>query len=376
MGKTGKKQEDVEKDLIAVKEYYASLGYNHHEINKLVKNDMRDIVLIQIRIEDYQELLHVDRARVLKLIIEHPGLLGHETKGKHIPTSVESKMLDWQNTFHLDKLTVIQMIFSDPTMLNVGKLQNVLANYQRVLQADQATVKKIILKRTNLAPLDIDKNIVPTLTFYRDTLQIDQPTLTQMILQYPQMLSYDISASSSSVKSKIAKLNEVMPFTELRARVIKNPRILNAPAQNFKLRYMLAVLADDYAGKRYFPDGKEKSSVVEKFFNCGSIENQNTVYARLRYMMQHGIKAMCYLYYGENPFNRALGVKTEDLKQQYPLDANALNYIEQEYNRIQAKPEKQQKLCHLKFTPQELAAQHLKRCASGIIVPEEMGRAK
>ena len=189
------------------------------------------------------------------------------------------------------------------------------------------------------------------------------------------MLGLDITASPTSIKSKIEKLNEVMPFTELRARVIKYPRILSAPAQNIKLRYMLAVIADDYAGKRYSPDGKERNSVVETFFNNGIMANQNMTYARLRYMMQHGIKTMSYLYYDEKKFKHLSGVKTEDLKQQFPLDANALNYIEQEYNRIQAKPEKQQKLRHLKFTPQELAEQHLKRCA-GIIVPEEMGRAK
>ena len=87
-----KRQENVDEDLRKLKEYYASLGYHDNEINKLIKQcNIRDIVLIQIRIEDYQDLLHLDRARVLKLILEFPTLLGFETKGKHIPTSAESK---------------------------------------------------------------------------------------------------------------------------------------------------------------------------------------------------------------------------------------------------------------------------------------------
>ena len=351
----GKRQEYVDEDLRKLKEYYASLGYNHHEINKLVKNGMRDIDLIQIRIEDYQELLHVDRARVLKLILEVPYFLGYETRGKHIPTSVESKMLDWQNTFHLDEPTVIKMILSDPQMLGAGKLQDVLADYQRVLQTDQTTVKKIILKGTWLALLDIDKNIVPTLTFYRNTLQIDQPTLTQMILQYPVMLGYDISASPTSVKSKIEKLNEVMPFTELRARVIEHPKILGAPANAFKLRYMLAVLADDYAGNNIATDF---------FFNKGkSIDGQHKVYARLCYLKSKGLKIMSYLYVADGYFNKRLGVKTEDLKQQYPLDAQALNYIEQEFLRITHR--------WFELNPQELGEMNMTRNPAGAVIPDD-----
>ncbi len=361
---SNKTEENKNADLTALKEYYALLGYHDNEINKLIKQcEIRDIVLIQIRIEDYQELLHVNRARVLKLIIEFPYLLTFETKGKHIPTSVESKMLDWQNTFHLDEPTVIQIILRYPQMLAAGKLQDVLAGYQRVLQTDQTTVKKIILNKPYLVSLDIDKNIAPTLTFYRNTLQIDQPTLTQMILQYPAMLGFDIKASPTSVKSKIEKLNEVMPFTELRARVIKHPMILNAPAQNFKLRYMLAVLADDYVGKQYSPDGKEKNSVVETFFTSGTTKSQDTVYARLRYMMQHGIKVMSYLYHEENRFNGAFGVKTEDLKQQYPLDAQAINYIEQEFLRITHR--------WFELNQQELGKMNMTRNPAGAVIPED-----
>ncbi len=348
----GKTQEDIEKDLIAVKAYYASKGFNNSEISKLLKNEVRDVVLIQMRIEDYQELWHVDEKTVWAAVLKKPNLLGLETKGKHIPTSVESKMLDWQNTFHLDKPTLIKMILNRPQILAVGKLQDLIAGYQKALQTDQATVKKIILRTTRLVELGFDENIVRTLRFYRDTLQIDQPTLTQMVLCYPSILVYDVKKSPTSVKSKLARLNEVMPFRELRARVIEHPRILNAPANAFRLRYMLAVLADYYAGT---------GSATKRFFTC--MTNQDTVWARLCYLKSKHMKTMSYLYYDEKRFNKHVGVKSEDLKRQYPLNAQAINYIEQEFLRIAHR--------WFKLNPQELGEMNMTRNSAGAVIPDD-----
>ncbi|MCQ2382878.1 MAG: hypothetical protein MJ060_03545 [Clostridia bacterium] len=350
-----KTKEEVERDLIAVKEYYASKGFNDNVINKLVKNGMRDIDLIQIRIEDYQELWHIDEKTVWATVLKNPKLLGYETKGKHISTSIESKMLDWQNTFHLDKPTLIQMILNRPQMLNAGRLQDMIADYQKVLQVDQATVKKMILQATRLAEFNIDNNIVKTLKFYRDTLQIDQHTLNQMILQYPPMLGFDITESPTSVKSKIEKLNEVMPFKELRARVIEHPRILGAPANAFKLRYMLAMLADHYAGPDY--------DVINVFFQKGFMTEQNKVWALLCYLKSKNLKTMSHLRATEERINKRLGVKTEDLKQQYPLDAQALNQIEQEFLQITHRL--------FDFNQQELAEMHMTRDAAGAVIPDD-----
>ncbi len=348
----GKRQEDIEKDLNDVKKHYASKGFNNNAINKLVKNEIRDINLIQKRFDEYRELWHVDEKKLWAAVFKHPQLLGYEVKGKHISTSVESKMLDWQNTFQLDEPTVIEMMLNRPQMLNVGRLQDVIADYQRVLQVDQATAKNLILRQTRLAELDFDDNIVKTLKFYRDTLQIDQPTLTQMVFCYPALIIYDVKKSPTSVKSKIEKLNEVMPFKELRARVIEHPRILNTPANAFRLRYMLAVLADHYAGT---------NSATKKFFTC--MTNQHIVWARLCYLKSKHMKTMSYLYYDEKRFNKHVGVKTEDLKQQYPLDANALNYIEQEFLRITHR--------WFELNPQELAEMNMTRNPAGAVIPDD-----
>ena len=91
--------------------------------------------------------------------------------------------------------------------------------------------------------------------------------------------------------------------------------------------------------------------------------NQDKVHVRLRYMMQHGIKVMSYLYHEENRFNRAFGAKTEDLKQQYPLDAQAINYIEQEFLRITHR--------WFKLNTQELGAMKMTRNAADAVIPDD-----
>ena len=375
----GTQQEKIDKNLRNVKAYYASQGLNDIAINKLIsKSCMRDIDLIEIRIQDYMDLWHVDRKTVWATILKFPRLLGMETKGKHIPNSVESRMQNWQTTFQLDKPTLIKKVLTGTSLLSVCNLQSMIDNYKKILQTDEATVKKILLKQPSLAYLDIEDNVVPTLKFYRDTLKIDQPTLTKMVLQNQRIIGFNIETSLTSVKSKIDKLKEVMPLAELREKIIAYPMILNTPAQAFKVRYMLAALADDYIRKNQRYTGKkEKFSITERFFKTGYMTGQDKVWARFNYLVEHNFKAMNYLYYGDSQFQQWVRApKNADLIKKYPLDANALNQIEQKYNQIKGKSKNTKKLRHLKFDPQELAAYHMKRSAAELIVPDDMSVTK
>ena len=72
---------------------------------------------------------------------------------------------------------------------------------------------------------------------------------------------------------------------------------------------------------------------------------------------------MSYLYYDEKRFNKHVGVKSEDLKQQYPLDAQAINYIEQEYLRITHR--------WFELNPQELGEMKMTRNPAGAVIPDD-----
>ncbi len=381
-----KTQKNKDADLLAVKRYYASLGFNESAINKLVNRCVvRDIDLIQIRIDDYKELFHDNREEVLKGISKSPDLLEAETKGKNIPTSIENKIKNLQTILHLDEAAVIKIIRRNPKITgydtvnesSIEEIRNRLFNHsnqdkittikdkikalQILLQTDVKNIAQLICKEPTLITLDIKQNIMSSMKFYRDALRLDQSTVIQMIMKYPSILNLDISESPTSVKSKIEKMHEIMPFRELRAIIIDNPKILNTPARSIKIRYMLAMLIDAYAYENNH--SQRKHSTVDRFLTKDFLVSEDTVWARLCYLKSKKSNFISHIYRSKNDFYQKTGVETLDLIQQFPLNDNALNQIENDYL----------KLTHRLFrlNRQELDRMHLKRNAVGMVIHED-----
>ena len=141
--------------------------------------------------------------------------------------------------------------------------------------------------------------------------------MIDVVLKTPSLLAFDtVGTGPTSLKVKIDKITEVVPFERLREIVVANPKIFHVPAQNFKLRYMLA----------------ENIGVMSKFLINGFMTGQDKVWARFCYLDKHrGTFNMNNVYAGEKRFNHNFSVNSDDLMQRYPLDKTALARIEQDY---------------------------------------------
>ena len=318
-----KTRADMAKDLDNLKQYLASKGLSEQKIERIIKRtSVRDLDLVKIRMEhDYPKILHTDVYNVAQMVGESPKMLGFEVIGDK-PTSIENK----------------------------------LKVLQKLLQVDEKTILSFTIKNPKLLGSDMTKNIATSLETLRNELKIDQTNLIQIVFNFPEVFFLNINA----VIEKLKKMSAVMSKEKALNSIVNNSRLFGVPVNEFKFRYMLA----------------EIIGMEEQFLKYGFLRKLASVWARFCYLISNDNRSMSYVYSSESAFKRWIGVKTKDLEQKYRLTPIVFNYIEQEYNRIQAQQEDKQKLCYLKFDSQELAARHLKRCACDLIVPEEMGRSK
>ncbi|MCQ2382455.1 MAG: hypothetical protein MJ060_01250 [Clostridia bacterium] len=429
----------MKNDLTELKQYYASLGMNDSQIQKVLANTMRDLDIIKIKIEDYQTLLHINQTQVVQMICldpyvlnydtisdsetsvkskiknyqtllhvdeaktngiicKFPGLLHYDTisenetsvKSKiknyqtllHVnenvickmirlcpgilgfdtisdtETSVKGKLKSYQTLLHVDETKVIKMICSFPHMLKFDTISDAetsvkgkLKSYQTLLHADEANVIKMICSFPAMLNYDIVsenatsiKNLIKN---YQKILQIDEDTVLQMIREFPGLLGFDtVTDETSGVKNKVQKLNAFVP----KEHIINHPLILSVPAQQFKIRYMLA------SNINTMQDG-----ILKRFLACGFMTSPGKVWARYSGLTSRrlGLK-LSYIYQTEKIFQQRIGKKTEDLIKQYPLDLDAVHNIEQGYLRNTG--------VALKLDTKELAA-------LGLVVDKQMGVA-
>ncbi len=351
-------------DLTALKQYYASLGMNHAEVERVVNLcRMRTPELIQQKVEslqaflqidnptmvhlirrfprllnfdliseesskvknrirEYQDLLQADAKTVVKMITAFPALLSFDSTSDNAK-AVRSKIKDYQTTLHADLASVQKMIISYPVLLGLDTkttIKNKLADLQATLHADAATVTKMVMDFPQLLGYEITGDsptaVKHKLRHLKDVFRVDEQTLTGMVSKAPSLLGMDaISHGPKSLRTKVDKLRSVLTPEQLRECMVKTPAVLTVPAQAFKIRYMLA----------------ENLGIMSRFLKIGYMVNQNKVWARASYLNRHPVLNLKSVYINEKDFHHRFGRSSAELMQQYPLDQTAVFKIEQNY---------------------------------------------
>ena len=341
-------------DYLKLKQFYAELGYRPEEIERIFnESSMRDLTLVQTRFADYQKLFQADLKTVMKIVYRYPRILGLETLGDKA-TSLQHKIRDYQNILHIDEAKVVKMMISCPRMVSydclsekqgtksgvngntdvTNSVKTKITDLQEILQTDEKNVTKMMVKYPAIIGMDINANVAQTLAFYRDSLQINQTALTQILAKFPGLLGTSIDDSPTSAQSRIEKISEVMPMEKMRELVLARPAILTVPAQNFKVRYMLA----------------SNASALNEFFGRGFLLNQKKVWGRWCFLTNHSagtnsskhsfnfgqmnvLKIATNLYRENNVFENRFNVKMDQLVQDFPLDMLALTEIERTFQQ-------------------------------------------
>ena len=177
----------------------------------------------------------------------------------------------------------------------------------------------MIVSTPELIGRDINSNsetsVKSKIKAYKNLLKMSDEEARKMIIALPSLLCYDFGDGKSSMKSKIEKLQQTIPFEHLRNIAIENPLIFSAPAQSFKIRYMMASVMDK----------------LPQFLSCGFMVNEKKVWARLCHLIFINSTAVSYIYINEKVFIGRFGASSEDLLKKYPLDEKAVKEIERAY---------------------------------------------
>ncbi|MCQ2382091.1 MAG: hypothetical protein MJ054_02185 [Clostridia bacterium] len=361
----------------SLEECYFSLGFNAEQVKKLITNcNLRDENLIKQKFEKYLEIFQISKSKLVKLIDRDYRLLTRDVLGDGI-TSVKNKIKVFQHILQADEETVIKAIVSQPSLLGYdctldsekfikGKIQK----YKNFFQVDEMDVFKLVQKNPVLLILDCDSdeptsvktkireiqnifNIEPKrvckmikaqpkiITYdcvgdtstsitakikaYQTLLQADELSVKSMIIKQPALLSFDcVSNSPTSVKSKIKKMSEVITQEKACELILEKPNVLNVPARDFKIRYILAVCLGE----------------SNQFFKGGFMTNQNKVWARSCCIndknkeLISGKRIYAGIYKSEKAFQKRFGQKSAELLNEYPFNQDALLSVVQQYDKI------------------------------------------
>ncbi len=294
---------------------------------------------INNKIENYAEILGVNSDTMNKIVNYNPHV--SEIKPESLKKKVEdlekvfndearsviianSKILDldFKTENQFDKNAVMKL--DEQELRDSTSVKDKIKYCQIILGISEDEVINMVRKFPALLLHDVIKRIKNLLNYFQDTLHVDRRTLLQTVIACPRLLSYDsTNTNATSLKTKIQKMNEVMPMQEVLTLIIKNPQILSVPAQSFKLRYMLATI----------------SGTMERFLSSGFLTNEKKVYARLCFLQKKNPKFFNKedLYRTEKVFAKRFNAKSSELMEKYLLDAAAIAQIEMAYQNITGK---------------------------------------
>ncbi len=352
-----------------LKEFLLNFGFGKNDVAKIFeKVKVRDVNIIKAKIENYKVLLKLSDSDVRKLIMDFPTLLSFDVvsksetsvKGKlkaykemlqlsdseikkisltfppllsfdvvsESETSVKGKIKAYKELLQLSDKEIRKMIVSYPALLGYDtvsesetSVKGKIKAYKELLQLNDRKIGSLFATFPSLLGYDMisesETSVKGKIKAYKELLQLSDDEITKMIRHMPALLFLDTSSEKiSSVKTKIAKIQQMIPFDRLREVAIKTPAIFIAPAQTFKIRFMLASIVDR----------------MPSFFNSnGLMTSEKKVWARLCHIQSTNCEAKSYVYQGEKFFVNHLGVSSEELMKKYPLDEKAVKKIEKAY---------------------------------------------
>ncbi len=152
--------------------------------------------------------------------------------------------------------------------------------------------------------------------FYRTYLKLSDNEIKNMIIKSPSLLGLDTNTDGpKSVKTKLNKLKTFIEPNRLIELIKNDPNFLCVPAQKFKIRYMLAT----------------DLNFSDIFNNCKLITGEATVWARFCFLNENGIDKYYNVFVSKKVFKRIYGADTDYLVEKYPLDKEAIKFIEETY---------------------------------------------
>lgn len=140
---------------------------------------------------------------------------------------------------------------------------------------------------------------------------------TRDLAQFPNLLGYDCDPNSDKPTAIIKKI-ELLKANNISTEIFKQlPMIVAMPCDSIKLRYMM-----------YRLSGLDKLASNSTIF----IQNEQKTYSRLRYLSTlERVPNKKSIIFNEVKFHKVFGVTTAQLMQEYPLDEDAVHFVEAEY---------------------------------------------
>ena len=314
--------------------------------------------VIKKKLAFFKDFFKVNDEQLAVAIKRTPILLYYDVISDS-PTSFKSKAKFIKNELNLSDKELRIFLFKNTQILafdtNNGKPSSIKTRidlYKKLLNASTAEIKKMSLRYMPLLihtpenmtafkfkPLkkilkfqdkefadfikkypqllcyacygDNPKSIESKLKFYKETLLLNDDEVINLVKEKPVILTLDTTTDrKTSVQSKMEAFTECMPFEEVRERIIENPKLLTVPAQQFKIRYMLAY----------------NLGIENKFMT-----NEQKIWARYCYLKDDNYKDFRKVNIDEKGFENEFKVSLDELLEHYPLDEAAICDIEQTF---------------------------------------------
>ena len=283
---------------------------------------------VKSKLKFYKNTLSLTDNELAKLIKSFPVLLGFDTMSDS-PTSVKSKLKFYKDTLSLTDSELTKFIKSFPVLLGYDTISNnptsvksKLNFYKNTLSLSDSELTKLIQSYPSLLSHDTvsDKptSIKSKLKFYKDTLSLTDSELAKLIKSFPTLLGYDIvniKEARTGIKVKLALLKQMGIEKET---ILENPILLAYPATRIRFRFMMLKQA-------YDKDTTSKSRYM--------MQSEDVLYARLRLILsKNDPNSLVDMIRGEQSFAKKYGVSSAQLKQKYPIDERAIDFVEKLYN--------------------------------------------
>ena len=310
---------------------------------------------INNKIDFYKNTFKYDDKTMGETLASYPWLLHLDTLSDR-PTSVKSKIKYIQDELKITEHESVKIICKNFKILS-SKKESLQKNIDYFRDYFQSDARKIFIAQHRLITDDVERffilrrdpimnllkineeqfikviNKTPSLLaypatgdrpdsieskmkYYKNNLHLNDNELLNLILNKPIVLTLDVTTNGpTSVNKKLQAFTECMPFEKVREAILNTPTLLTTPAQQFKIRYMLA-----------YDMGEE-----DKFFKINFMINEKKVWARYCFLSSTVPSQIDKVYIGEERFKKLFNISSEQLLEQYPLDENAVYDIEQTF---------------------------------------------
>ena len=295
---------------------------------------------IEQSIKDLCKLFGFDKQTTINIFSRCPKLIGYTIKTIHERTSFIGKQLGMTAKGRAEIAKLVKA-FPEIIMRSEDAIQQGIAFYARLF-GDQSKATSNLRSNPRLLGLS-EENINNRIKDYRQVLGMDTKEVSEMLSIYPMILTktkdnverhilylqeslaIDKKQAISLIKKNPALINfskenifrKVASFKKIGYTtddIVTNTRLFGTPNNTFTFRYMLSCV---------FAERKE--------FLRLAMQNEKKTYARGRHLKDNDKFSL--LSCDEKMFQKRVGVASEDLIKQYPLNRESIKIVQVLYNQ-------------------------------------------